>query len=101
MLESILTPSRVVAENYRNLQIVTTTGKTYVGRLLTEGDFRSEKLRMNVAPLRPGNFIEIDKKEIETSQETVTSPMPEGLLDSFTTAEIAALLAFLEQAAAP
>ena len=99
MLESILTPSRVVAENYRNMQVITTTGKTYVGRLLTEGDFRSEKLRMNVDPLRPGEIIEIDKKEIEESLETVTSPMPEGLLDSFTQEEIAALLAFLEQAA--
>ncbi len=96
MLESMLTPSRVVAENYRNVQVVTTSGKSYVGRLLNEGDFRSEKLRMNVNPLRPGEVVEIDKKEIEESQETMTSPMPDGLLDSFTEDEIAALLAYLE-----
>lgn len=96
MLESMLTPSRVVAENYRNVQVITTSGKAYVGRLLNEGDFRSEKLRMNVNPLQPGEIVEIDKKDIEESHETATSPMPDGLLDSFTQQEIAALLVYLE-----
>ena len=72
MLDSILKPSQVVAENYRNVQIVTESGKSYVGRLLTEGDFRSEKLRISVDPLRPGNFVELDKKEIAET-ETMTT----------------------------
>ncbi len=97
MLDSILKPSRVVAENYRNVQIVTESGKAYVGRLLTDGDFRSEKLRLSVDPLHPGKFVELDKKEIVEAEMMESSPMPEGLLDSFTREEIADLLAFLER----
>jgi putative heme-binding domain-containing protein len=96
ILESIVEPSRSVAENYRNLIIVTDSGRVLVGRLATTGDFRAEKLRLNVDPLHPGQFIEIDKREMEEQQLDDTSPMPRGLLDGFTREEIADLLAFLE-----
>lgn len=68
----------------------------FTGRLATIGDFRAEKLRLNVDPLRPGQVIEIDKREVEEQRFGDTSPMPQGLLDGFTRAEIADLLAFLE-----
>lgn len=96
ILEAIVEPSRSVAENYRNLTIITDSGQVLVGRLATTGDFRAERLRLNVDPLRPGQFIEIDKREIEEQRLGDTSPMPQGLLDGFTREEIADLLAFLE-----
>lgn len=71
-------------------------GRVLVGRLATAGDFRAEKLRLNVDPLRPGQFIEIDKREVEDQHLGDTSPMPQGPLDGFTREEIADLLAFLE-----
>ena len=67
-----------------------------VGRLANAGDFRAEKLRLNTDPLRPGQFIEIDKKVVAEQQFVDTSPVPQGLIDGFTREEIAALLAFLE-----
>lgn len=96
ILEAIVEPSRFVAENYRNLCIVTDSGQVLVGRLATAGDFRAEKLRLNVDPLRPGQVVEIDKREVEEQRLDNTSPMPQGLLDGFTRDEIADLLAFLE-----
>ena len=96
MLEAIVEPSRSVAENYRNVSIVTDSGRVLTGRLAATGDFRAEKLRLNVDPLRPGQVVEIDKKEVEEQRLDDTSPMPKGLLDGFTRAEIADLLAFLE-----
>lgn len=96
MLEAIVEPSRFVAENYRNLSIVTDSGRVLVGRLAMTGDFRAEKLRLNVDPLRPGQVVEIDKREVEEQQLVNTSPMPQGLLDGFTREEISDLLAFLE-----
>ncbi|HXT60956.1 MAG TPA: hypothetical protein VN699_20115, partial [Pirellulales bacterium] len=96
ILEAIVEPSRSVAENYRNLIIVTDSGRVLVGRLAAMGDFRAEKLRLNVDPLHPGQVIEIDKKEVEERRLGDTSPMPQGLLDGFTREEIADLLAFLE-----
>ena len=97
MLESIIAPSRSVAENYRNVMVVTEAGKVYVGRLLNEGDFRSEKLKLSTDSLRPGQIVEIDKKDIVEQRLHDTSPMPLGLLDTFTRAEIADLLTFLEE----
>ncbi|HEY2253777.1 MAG TPA: hypothetical protein VGH74_22035, partial [Planctomycetaceae bacterium] len=97
MLESIIAPSRSVAENYRNVVVVTEAGKVLVGRLLNEGDFRSEKLKLNIDSLRPGQIVELDKKDIVEQRPHDTSPMPQGLLDTFTRDEIADLLTFLEE----
>lgn len=101
ILESILSPSKVVAENYRNVQITTTDGRQIVGRLLIEGDFRSEKLRIATEPLRPSTIVEISKRDIDQTRETDTSPMPQGLLDSFQPQEVLNLLAFLSSVPAP
>jgi putative heme-binding domain-containing protein len=99
ILESILLPSKVVAENYRNVQVVTTDGRQIVGRVVSEGDFRSEKLRIATEPLRPSAIVEISKRDIEQAREAETSPMPQGLLDSFTQHDVLDLLAFLTSGA--
>jgi putative heme-binding domain-containing protein len=95
ILQSILLPSQVVAENYRNVEVVTTDGRVIIGRPLTAGDYRAEKLRIATDPLRPSVVVELDKKEIELHRLAQTSPMPTGLLDAFTREEIADLLAYL------
>lgn len=99
ILESIMKPSLAVAEQYRNAQVVTTGGQVYIGRVLSEGDFRSEKLLLNTDPLHPSKVVEVDKKEIDEYRLTETSPMPQALLDTFTLDEIRDLLAFLESGA--
>ena len=65
--------------------------------MVAEGDYRSEKLLINVDPLRPSKVVEVDKKEIAEHRLLGTSPMPAGLLDGFTAAEVRDLLAFLEK----
>jgi putative heme-binding domain-containing protein len=101
MLESIVEPSRSVAENYRNLSVATDSGRIYVGRVVSGGDFRGEKLRLNTDPLHPGQVAEIDKKDVVEQRLHDSSPMPQGLLDGFTREEIADLLAFLEDEIRP
>jgi putative heme-binding domain-containing protein len=96
MLQSILEPNQVVAENYRNVQIRTTDGRSIVGRVLVAGDYRSEKLQIATEPLRPSTVIEIHKRDIEESRLADTSPMPAGLLDTFTAEQVLDLLAYLE-----
>ncbi len=95
LLDSILTPNKVIAENYRNVQLRTIDGRTLVGRVLMQGDFRSEKLRLATQPLAPAEFVELDKKQIEEVRESAISPMPEGLLDGFRAEDVLDLLAFL------
>ncbi len=95
ILESIVSPSLSVAENYRNSQVITEEGKSYVGRVVTAGDYRSQTLRINTDPLRPSQYQEFDKRQIAEYRLADTSPMPTGLLDGFTLEEIRDLVAYL------
>lgn len=96
MLESILTPSKVVAEHYRNVQVETKDGRSILGRVLIEGDYRSETMRIATDPLRPSQIVELNKRDIQEYRLSETSPMPSGLLDRFTIEEVVDLLAYLE-----
>ena len=96
LIDSIIVPSRAVAENYRLDLILTQAGSVHTGRILVEGDYRSEKLRIQTDALRASSVVEIDKREIEEHRQLERSPMPDGLLDSFTREEIRDLLAFLQ-----
>ncbi len=96
MLVSIIEPSKVIAENYRSLQLVTTDGKAYVGQVTTGGDYRSPVLRLSTDPTQPLKTIEIAKNDIESQQLSDVSWMPEGLVDTFTKDEILDLIAYLE-----
>ncbi len=97
IVESIISPSKVIPEAYRNLQVVTTDGKSYVGRVALGGDYRSETLHLATDPQNPYKTIAISKKDIELEQPSATSLMPEGTLDTLTRDEILDLLAFIER----
>lgn len=95
LLVSMLDPSAVVAEKYRNVQVVTKDGKTIVGQVITSGDYRSTTVRIATDPLDRTKVVEIAKSNIEEHQESRISPMPKGLLSTLTAEEIADLLAWL------
>jgi putative heme-binding domain-containing protein len=101
LLESIVEPSKSIAENYRSLRIVTQDGKVYVGRPVPGGDYRSQTLRLAVDPQHPLQVTEIDKRTIEEEQVSAISFMPEGLLDTLSAAEIRDLVAFIESGGSP
>jgi putative heme-binding domain-containing protein len=95
ILESIVQPSLSVAENFRVETVLTEDGKTYTGRVINEGDYRSEKLTLQLDALQPDKIVTLDKKEISEHRTLPVSPMPNGLLDTFTLEEIRDLLAYL------
>jgi putative heme-binding domain-containing protein len=97
ILESIIEPSKSIAENYRSLQILTTQGKTYVGRPVVGGDYRSQILRLAADPQHPFQITEIDKRTIEQEQASAVSWMPAGLLDTLSADEIRDLVASIEE----
>lgn len=78
-------------------QVTTVSGQIFAGRLIFGGDFRSELIRLSTDPLRVTAVREIDKKQIEQIRTMELSPMPEGLLNTFTLDEIRDLLAWLER----
>jgi putative heme-binding domain-containing protein len=101
LLRSILQPSDVVAEKYRQDLVLTSGGRRLTGIAQWGGDYRAPTLRLVTNPLRPAEFVEIPKQDIQQRQTSDVSPMPTGLLDSFRTQEIADLLEFLERGAKP
>ncbi|MCA9053895.1 MAG: c-type cytochrome [Planctomycetaceae bacterium] len=96
ILRSILDPSAVVAEIYRNVEVVTTDGRVLVGQVVTAGDYRDSTLHLQTDPLKPSEVVEIPKWKVEHHRESPTSPMPSGLLDTLTAEEINDLLAYLQ-----
>lgn len=100
LLMSVLNPSLVVSEKYRNVQIITNDGRTITGRPIASGDYRSPIVRVATDLLRPTQVVEIPKRDIEIHRDSTLSPMPEGLLNTLTRSEILDLLTFLESSAA-
>ncbi|MCY2963868.1 MAG: c-type cytochrome [Planctomycetota bacterium] len=92
LLEMILDPSKSIDEKYRQTQVETKAGKVITGRLVG-GDDKSLLLAPDA--LAPRTTTRIAKDEIESQSVSNTSPMPAGLLDSFTPDEIRDLLAYL------
>jgi putative heme-binding domain-containing protein len=88
-LESIIFPSKVISDQYRSSTILTKKGVRIDGLAATQGDA--------VTVLQSdGTKVTLRKDEIEAQYASLTSVMPENLLDALTKQEIADLFAFLE-----
>ncbi len=98
LLAAIVSPSDVIAENYRSVQILTNEGRFITGQITRGGDFRSPILRIATDPAHPFRVLEIQKSEITARKNSKVSWMPDGLLNPFTRQQIFDLLAYLESA---
>ena len=92
ILEASTEPSKVLSEQYMNTAIETVAGQVFTGRIVEE---TPEKVVLRPNPLQP-ETVSILKSEIESRSLSKTSPMPAGLLNTFTKDEILDLLAYLE-----
>jgi len=93
LLESILEPSREVPERYRDTLVTTADERVHVGRVVGEED--GALLLLDAYGAR--NVLRIPREEIVEQGESPLSPMPEGLLDTFTREELFDLVAYLLQ----
>ena len=93
MLESILEPSRVIDNKYRNVAISTKQGDLIEGRLVAEKD---KSLLVAPNPYQPSYTREIMLSAIATRKDSGFSPMPVGLLNSFSRGDVLDLLAVLQ-----
>ena len=98
ILESTLEPSRVVSEQFQNVTITKKDGDDVTGRVVDEN---AERLTLVVNPLAPESKTVIAKKEIARIDPARLSPMPEGLVNILTHAEVLDLLAYLESGGNP
>jgi len=94
LIESILEPSKVVAEVHRNIIVTKIDGSVVQGRIV-QNDFRASTLTLSTNPFAPSELATIPKAETRTWEESPVSPMPPALLDSLSKEEINDLLGFL------
>lgn len=92
ILESCTEPSKVLSEQYMNTALETASGQVLIGRIIEE---TTEKIVLRKNPLEP-ETITIKKADIQSRSPSKVSPMPAGLLNTFTREEILDLLAYLE-----
>lgn len=93
LLESLLEPSRQIDPKYALATLLLGDGTVVTGRAV---GVNSRELTIEIDPLA-GETVSVDRSRIEQSLPTTRSPMPEGLLNSFTADEILDLVALLSQ----
>ena len=96
LLQSILEPSAVVSEVYRNLTVELDDGTSVTGRLLRD-DFRESTLHLSTDPFDPTKLTPVSKERIVRLTESEISPMPPSLVSSFEKEEVLTLVQWLVQ----
>ncbi|MFO0903162.1 MAG: c-type cytochrome [Pirellulales bacterium] len=97
VLESMTEPSKVLSEQYMNTVVETTNGQVIVGRIVED---TKEKLVVRPDPLEE-KVVVIAKGDVESRAPSKLSPMPVGLLNTFTKDDILDLLAYMESLGDP
>ena len=91
LLENIITPSAVVADEYKMSMVVTNDGQVYSGVVSGEDAREIE--------MRAANSEEIlltSKSQVTDVEQTELSMMPEGLLDHLSNEEVIDLITYLQ-----
>ncbi len=92
ILESIILPSKVISEQYTNTEVRTKEGDVQVGRLVEE---TADHIVLQPNQLKPEK-VTVKKADIQLRRFSKISPMPEGLVNTFSKDEILDLIAYLE-----
>lgn len=90
LLESILSPSKVITESYATTEIETKSGDLISGRIERE-DERAIVIRSPLAT----EGVTVEKSQIRERTLSKTSNMPAGMLNTLTEDQILDLLAYL------
>lgn len=91
VIESLIWPSKVIADQYQPVLIQTKDGDIFSG-LVTKENARAVTLVTSEHPETP---MEILKSKIQERQKSTVSAMLENLLDPYTPDQIAGLVALL------
>jgi putative heme-binding domain-containing protein len=92
MLESVLEPSKVIDEKYRQTSYVLENGKVVTGRPI---GVNAKQIVVETDPIT-GKSETVIRGQIEEAVISKTSPMPAGLADVLTREEILDLIAYLK-----
>lgn len=92
LTEAIMDPSKVISDQYKASTVITESGKTYTGRIVSENKSHVSVL---ADPEDSTKIVDIAKADIEEMVPSKVSIMPAGLLNSLNQDEILDLLAYM------
>lgn len=92
LLESVIEPSKVIADQYRATIFELADGRKVVGRIT---NFMGNSISVSPNLLEPDNQIRVDRHNIESMRVSPISPMPTGLLNTLSQDEVLDLMAYL------
>jgi len=92
VLESIIDPSKKIAEKYQSYSYLLVSGKQLTGMVLKE---TPDELHIVVDPLAKDKATVIIKDNIDAQKQSNVSLMPKGLLDKLSREEILDLIAYV------
>ncbi len=98
LLESIIEPSKVVSDQYEKMQFQLVDGRVVEGRVI---NLNGDNLMVLTNMFDPDSIVPVKRSEVEVSQVSKTSMMPEGLLDTLTKDEILDLMAYMKSGGNP
>ncbi|NND98836.1 MAG: c-type cytochrome [Pirellulaceae bacterium] len=94
LLEAIVTPSKVIADQYRNVQIATSDGNVITGRVIASDN---DTLTVRTHPFATRS-ITVNLNSITQQKLSSVSEMPDGLINTLTKDEILDLIAYVRAA---
>jgi putative heme-binding domain-containing protein len=92
LLESIIEPSKSVSDQYAPTVFTMKNGTSVIGRV---ANLNNDNISVMEDMSMPGDFTNVKRSELVSTEPSKISPMPEGLLNTLKQDEILDLLAFL------
>ena len=92
LLDAIVEPNKVISDQYAAVSIAKKDGQVVTGRI---GNMHGDTLSVIEDMFDPGAATDVRRGDIDEMKLSDVSPMPAGLLNSLTEAEIQDLCAFL------
>ncbi len=97
-MENIVTPSKVISDQYESHEITKKDGSTVIGRVIVE---ENGKVFVSINPFAPQDTLAIDEKEIVSRKPYAISMMPPSLINSLNQNELLDLVAYVMSAGNP
>jgi putative heme-binding domain-containing protein len=92
LLESIIEPSKEISDQYVAVVVTTTDGRLITGRIV---NLNGDSIMLMTNMQDPNHLTSVDRKRVESIENSKVSMMPEGLLDTFHEDQIQDLIAYL------
>jgi len=92
LLESVVTPSKEISDQYSQVVISRTDGTVITGRIV---NLSGDNLNVGTNMLDPNDQTKVDVKTVKFIKPSKLSPMPDGLLNRLNQDEILDLLSYL------